>query len=860
MLSVSIYASGLTQGREPAWVRIGSFDPAATAPAKKMEEGYYYLLVDKQTNVATKQSYIRYVRKIVTDAGVQSCTNISIDFNRSYENVIVHSVNIIRDGQTINRLDMAKFKVIDNQRQLANNQYNDELTTVLVLEDIRVGDILDMSYTEVGESPIFDNKFYEYLSLGYSIPVARIYASLIVPDGRSMQFKYYNDAAKPKVSHESGSTKYVWDIADVPLLKLDDQIPIGYDPFPGVSISEYGSWLEVKKWAQRIFAPSLDTHDPEVQKLARTIHDQYRSDEDRLIAAVKYIQDKVRYFGNETGLNTHRPNVPASTLHLGYGDCKDKSVLLCTLLRDMGITGHPILICTYNGGKLTDHLPSAAIFNHACVQVVIHDSIYYFDATMNSQKANLAHYHFPRYEYGLVVTDTSSVLTAIPYSDNGARTLLHTRIIADDTVAPSRMIVTTTYFGMAADEFRERWNTQSHQEIEKTFLNFYAREYPGVESKEDLKITEEDSTVNMIQTEEIYTIENFWTHTKPEEFSREFFAYNLLALLNRPNDKKRTMPIGITFPEHYVEEYEVILPFDFNPLRPKQFVSNDAFTFTGDYTFTASDKTLHLRYTYDTKQDFMPAAKASAYFADISKVTEMIDYNILWHPYAAATSGRFSYFMFFIFLLTLCSAVWLAYKIYIGYDPPAAVHPLQGRAIGGWLIIPAINVVVFPLYMVYFMIVNHYFSENNVDIIFNKSALNYHPTLGYLVLFDLITKTILTVWAFLLLILLYQKRSSFPLLFIYYVAYHVAIQLCIIAGNSVIGETNASRETILMRTIVFSVIWGLYMKRSVRVSETFVSTRHQYPEPDAYTPDEPNKTSEATDEHERFMPATDPEL
>jgi transglutaminase-like putative cysteine protease len=864
-ISMTVYAGGVTQGPEPAWVKVNTFDPAATAPAKKMEEGYYYLLLDKQTNMASQQTYSRYVRKIVTDAGVQSCTRVSIDYNRSYEHIIIHSIRIIRDGQASNRLSMSKFKVIDSQGELANNQYNDDLTSVLLLEDVRVGDILDVSYTDVGYNPVFENKYYEYFTLGYSTPVARLYTALIAPDSRPLQFKYINDAPKPKISHGNGSSSYVWEIAAVPLVKYDDQTPTGYDAYPAVSVSEYGSWLEVKKWAQRIFAASLDTHSPEVKQLAQAIHDQYRNEDDRLIAAVKYVQDKVRYFGNETGLNTHKPHLPAATLHLGYGDCKDKSILLCTLLRDMGITAHPILISTYNGGMLIDHLPTATIFNHTCVQVVIHDSTYYFDATMNSQKADLAHYHFPRYGYGLVVTDTSSGLTAIPYSDNGARTLMFTRIIADDTTRPARMIVTTTYYGIAADRFREDWNTESHQETEKKYLNFYAREYPGVEAKEDLQITADDSAVNMIQTEEVYTIENFWTHTTADAFSREFFAYNLNGLLNKPNDKKRTMPIGITYPEHYVEEYEVVLPFDFTPQRPAQLISNDAFVFTGEYTCSSKDKTLHLRYTYDTKQDFMPAAKAAIYFADITKVVDMIDYNIVWHPYLVDTSSDFSYFMFFIFLIALVASVWLGYKVYIGYDPPAAVHPLQGRGVGGWLIIPALNVIFLPLYLLYLMVASHYFSENNVDIIFNKSAANYQPPLGYLIIFDMISKTLLTVWSFLLFILFFQKRTSFPRIFPLYFAYNAAIQFIVIAGNALIKNDNTGRGTTLLRTIIFTVIWGLYMQRSIRVRETFVNTRHAYPEPGPYTPDDRDETAETitddtaetTEGHDHYMPLPD---
>jgi hypothetical protein len=612
---------------------------------------------------------------------------------------------------------------------------------------------------------------------------------------------------------------------------MDDGVPLGYDPYPGVSVSEYDNWGQVKRWAQQIYRPVLSASSPQALKLAKEIQSQYSNDEERLVAAVRYVQDKIRYFGVETGVNTHKPNNADMTLKLGYGDCKDKSVLLCSILRAMNIGTHPILIQTYNPGGLKDHLPSAAIFDHVCVQAVVHDSIYYFDATGVSQKADLQHYHFPNFKYGLVVTDSSTGLTPIPYSDNGAKTIIHSRILADDSAKPARLIVTTTYFGMNADRFRDQWNTQSHQEIEKSYLNFYAREYNGIESVADLKITNEDSAVNMLQTEEVYTIGNFWVRDKPGELRREFFAYNLLGLLNNPKDKKRVMPIGIDFPEHYVEEYEVVLPFDFTVQRDPQNISNDAFVFTGSYTFTPDDKTLHLRYTYDTKADRISEEQADKYFADVDLVGKMIDYTILWHPYFKEEGTGFSYFIFSIFLIVLAGAIWAAYRVYVSYDPVALYPADEGRSIGGWLILPAISVTILPFYFLYYFFTSHYFEESHIDMLFNKSAANYNLAAGQAILLDMALKEILAVWSVLMMILFYRRRSSLPRVFILYFAFNILTQIFMIVCEHFITLADINRGYVLFRSVIYMVVWGAYMVQSRRVKETFVNRYEPAPSP-----------------------------
>lgn len=857
LLSLHSYATGITKGKEPDWVKIQTYDAAAAVQDKKLEQGYFYLLVDNQANVALGQAYEHYVRKIVSDAGVQNSTRISLSYNKSYQTITFHRIDIIRDGKVINRLDLSKFKKMERQSELANNQYNDEVSSMMLLEDIRVGDIIDESYTTSGSNPILENKFYTYISLGYSSPVSRIYNSILTPDTRPLHLKYYNKAPGPQVSHDHGNTRYLWDITEVPLIKMDDGTPTGYDPYPGASVSEYDTWLQVKEWAKRVYGPALTGTSPEIDKLVKEIEIEHPDDDGRTIAAVTYVQDKIRYFGVETGINTHKPNLPASTIKLGYGDCKDKSMLLCCMLRAMNITAHPVLIQANTPSIIEGHLPSAVIFNHVCVQAIVHGTKFYFDATEPSQHADLTHYHFPRYRYGLVVTDESTDITRIPYSDNGAKTILHARIEADDSTVPAKLIVTTTYYAVYASHFRYLWNNKSHEEIEKSYLNFYAREYPGIESIQDLKITDEDDRVNMVQTEETYIIRNFWTRNKAGDMTREIFAYNLQSLVNKPKDKKRTMPIGISYPEHYIEEYDMVLPFSLTPTDKTKMISNDAFEYTAAVSFSKKDKTLHLKYTYDTKQDRIPADQAASYFADVKKLDQDIGYSITWYTHEKAAIGGFSLFIFLIFLVTLALSVWLVYRIYTGYDPePAALLAGdEGRSIGGWLIIPAINITLMPLICIIVIMTGHYFSDSAIDMIFNKSAENYNPALGYLAILEMCFKVILATWSVLIFVLFYQKRTSLPRLYIYFMLFTFFQQFAIKLGLFFMKMDDTGFLSNI-EVLIYVIIWSLYMIYSVRVKETFTRMRKERSPslPSDSDTDTVSAQSEEQEDHTAYMP------
>jgi transglutaminase-like putative cysteine protease len=69
-------------------------------------------------------------------------------------------------------------------------------------------------------------------------------------------------------------------------------------------------------------------------------------DEEYILEAIRFVQDEVRYLGVETGINTHKPYPPSQILAQRFGDCKDKSLLLTTLLQARNIEAYPVLVNT----------------------------------------------------------------------------------------------------------------------------------------------------------------------------------------------------------------------------------------------------------------------------------------------------------------------------------------------------------------------------------------------------------------------------------------------------------------------------------------------------------------------------------
>ena len=89
------------------------------------------------------------------------------------------------------------------------------------------------------------------------------------------------------------------------------------------------------------------------------------------------------------GESSHRPASPNEVLRRRFGDCKDKSLLLITLLRELGIDSKPVLLQIGRHMGLEKTLPSPQFFDHAIVQAALNGKTFFLDPTRLGQRGLL---------------------------------------------------------------------------------------------------------------------------------------------------------------------------------------------------------------------------------------------------------------------------------------------------------------------------------------------------------------------------------------------------------------------------------------------------------------------------------------
>ena len=165
---------------------------------------------------------------------------------------------------------------------------------------------------------------------------------------------------------------------------------------------------------------------------------------------------------------------------------------------------------------------------------------------------------------------------------------------------------------------------------------------------------------------------------------------------------------------------------------------------------------------------------------------------------------------------------------------PAVATP-EPSGIGGWLLLPAIALIISPLRMIY------EFHQTFFDLLrpsvwislLSTKTPNYSPVLatvlGWEILANLALFT-LTIW---LAYLFFKKRKLAPAVFILWIVVSAALQLADLMLTSLLGldaqQSNTRSIIELVKSGIGAAIWVPYFRRSVRVKNTFV---HDAPKPD----------------------------
>lgn len=830
------FAAEYRVGPAPAWVVPAEPAASGSIQAGKGGDGVVYRLVDTQI-LAGEGPRVRY-RRMVTGAlnasGVDTIANIEIPFDPSYQTLTLHVIDVIRRGRRIPKLASARIEVLQREAQLESRIYDGTKTVNVVLDDVRPGDTVDYAYSTSGMNPVFGGLRFGSMTLQYAVPVERIHARLLLPRDARVNLAAHHLDQKPVSSEHDGLRDLVWNMTGVPALTVEKGAPDGYSPYAEVTWSEFADWGAVARWATPLYqVPSA--LDPALQAQVGRIRQGEPSPVGRMLAALRLVQREVRYLGVEIGPNAHAPNPPAQVFARRFGDCKDKTLLTLTLLHHLGIEAHAALVNTTVRRGVADGLPNPGAFDHVLVRARVGGRTWWLDPTRYTQEADEEHLYQPNYGLALVVAPATRGLTSMgtPSASSSGRSL---RVVFDARAGfgkPVPFTVETTSFGEEAEDLRATLASTNRDELQQRYLNFYANDYPHISVAAPLQVRDDKAANRLVTTEHYLIADMASPATDREGQVARFYASDIDALLRDPPVSIRKAPLELAYPRDVSEHAEILLPEDW-PIKPDATTVEDP-----AFRFEQKSRLEGLRLVIDRHfqalTDTVRADDMRRYLANLARAREGTGYELWWSdPRASAGQSptaeptmfdRMNWLVALLALGMLGFWSWLAMVAY-RYDPAPRDEP-GGRlaGIGGWLVLLAIGLVLRPLMFLASLIkVGEATSMDNWIALTTFGRSTYHALWAPMLLGELAAGLGQLVFSLLLVVLFFQRRSSFPRLGILLLAASVVLQATDVAAGSLLpaGRIEPTDVAQVVRSAFYVAIWSAYLLRSERVGSTFV--------------------------------------
>lgn len=383
-LACATSAPGLAANEEialappPAWARPA---PAVATPADA-QGLIFFERQQLQTHFdATGQSQFQSYRVKLLHPQALQLGQVVLSWNPTSGSAAVHTLTIHRDGRAINVLDKVKFEVLRREDQLEQAMLSGVLTATVQVPDLRIGDVLEVAFTVRSADPTLGGSVAGVWSLAET-PLPGQYAmGLSWEPGQEPQTRI-SPVLQDALTRTADGLSIA--ISNPPALASPKDAPPRFAWQRVAEYSDFSDWSAVAGKFAPLYAQAakLKSGSPLKAEAAR-IKAAHRDEMERAAAALKLVQQQVRYVYVGLGAGNLTPADADTSWERRFADCKGKTALLLALLAELGIRGEAVLV--NNGGGddgLDERLPNPGFFDHVLVRATIAGKQRWLDGTL----------------------------------------------------------------------------------------------------------------------------------------------------------------------------------------------------------------------------------------------------------------------------------------------------------------------------------------------------------------------------------------------------------------------------------------------------------------------------------------------
>jgi hypothetical protein len=318
------------------------------------------------------------------------------------------------------------------------------------------------------------------------VPVRESHFSVTLPAGWSYKVFWINFPETAPVQTTAGVSR--WSLNDLKPVQLERNMPpwrgiagrmvLSLQP-PDGKQGGFQSWKDVGVWYLGLTSGRREASAEirqKVQEVTRTSPTLLA----KMQALAEFSQKDIRYVAIELGVGGVQPHPAAEVFSHRYGDCKDKVTLLSSMLKEIGVESHYVIINTERGAVVPTTPPNMR-FNHAVIAIQLPAELdtSQLPAVMEHKTLGKVLFFDPTSElipFGLLpgglqantamlVTPAGGELVTLPQVASALNGVQRTAKLTLDENGGLRGEVRETWLGDAAAD--QRWSLRNAQEADQ---------------------------------------------------------------------------------------------------------------------------------------------------------------------------------------------------------------------------------------------------------------------------------------------------------------------------------------------------------------------------------------------------------
>jgi len=245
--------------------------------------------------------------------------------------------------------------------------YEDQRSYSGPLPDVEVGSIVERETIWEDTAPTSSHGIMRRSYFGYTEPLVHTILELKAPSSVHLQYQIRKaPAVKVTRSEQNGIVTLRFEQGETDALEpAERDLPSDFELWPSIDYATGESWSAVAQGYYKDIESAI--RPGEVSALLQGTEGLKGPELVRRVLA--NVHQKVRYTGLEFGSSALIPHPAGDTLKSGYGDCKDKAIVVVSALKAAGIPAQLALLSTRGEADVSPELAGIGLFDHAIVYI-----------------------------------------------------------------------------------------------------------------------------------------------------------------------------------------------------------------------------------------------------------------------------------------------------------------------------------------------------------------------------------------------------------------------------------------------------------------------------------------------------------